>query len=425
MQPLLRPWPILMTLLLLWAPHLEAQKPATSLDIVAKKFERYQDESLRIRLTSPQNAWVDVRVFSSEDTPVLVAKGSGFLLAKSEGVISLEEEHGGVKDEQKYSIKIAPRYLQDPSSEILQPLDSGTKQTHYSILSPLQQVEIAQGVSDPWSPSVVLSRDGKVELVFDTVFPPGHEKRYEGKSTGKKLEQKFEVNLKDVDDGCYRYHFEGKSADGEKLADEGTVFLLKVDARPTLTGNIQISIDELSNLSIKFQLSRLVQPSVKMPDDTLLPTTQVEKDKLPYTFEAKMSLDAESYLKKLRGVVENVSAGDAKRPLDLTVVYRPYNKDVEIGKFRVDVLRVDATKLVSKLSEVQKKPQDQTAAKDVAKEALGINGNPQKGSVEERAVDYIASVLMEKKPPRDKFVAFATVAAKVGASFFGIPVLAH
>jgi len=122
--------------------------------------------------------------------------------------------------------------------------------------------------------------------------------------------------------------------------------------------------------------------------------------------------------------------GTKRAPVDFSIISlagdRPPGE--AILSFQLEAVRLDEATVTRKLAqasdELESKSPDMNKAKEAVKTALGINKETGKETdAEKQAIDYVLSILQAKdKPKKMKFLTVLKFAARVAATYFGVPV---
>lgn len=318
-----------------------------------------------------------------------------------------------------------PRFLLQPGKDVEKTLQASQRIPYE--LAPKPDVVSTVTDSSPWSPSISLTRPGKLFLVFDD-RPGTVNQRFEAVATNtvRQYKLKDSISMSDFKDGgYYRYHYEGTSLGGdETLADQGTTYILHKDTTATLQRDIEL-YSSGDTIHITIGLSRRISPVLQFPNTRYLlkPQTETNPGPLLFVYDFEIPADIEKAVdSQLKASLQTVASTDPSKPtslLELKLLDGTSGNN-EIAALKLNLVNLNATKLLASISAQQKLGLSKTQAQTVAKQALGVQ-SPSPGQ-ETDAVNFLSGILQNKDTNKNKLLAFLVMAGKVAASYYGIPV---
>jgi hypothetical protein len=378
---------------------------------------------------------IDVELFDSSNN--LVASGGDFLERGNRKVIALKPDpRFVVVSGNNYQVRIKPRFRTEVDfSTKTRDWSPGAAIPSYSIVrassSDLNNLNIVS-ISDPYTFRVETTNPGSMSMTIDGI--PGE---IASTNSTDGVIHTFEISvptLRSLSEGSTSFRFKGTSTQGTDLTEANQSFKLNKDTQTRLLGITGLKLDTSGGgrvLQIDYQLSRKVNSQVQIDGVTLIPANFTGTDKGPYTYTAKIDINAANTLNTLQTAISKNNGGVT--PVKFAITETKDRDIVEIGGFKLDAFAAPVLpqpkdkdtllKLINDAADMVKHNKDDQALAAV-KTALGLEGTTAPTTNDQQVITQVISQLKQDNGQSGKAKALAIIGSigRVALNLFGIPV---
>jgi hypothetical protein len=392
-----------------------------------------------VLVSATEAAWVTCNVSAPVANPVVLASGQSWVPKQERVTISLKTLFTPAQPPDDYKVDCVPQFLTQPGttvtttyvSQAVPPVAGYTLDPEPSAVTPLNS-------NDDWTPKFIVSRPGKLTLVFDDKVP-GLANSYDtdpGENQSiRMLASPIHTSVL-AENTYYRYHFTGTSESGVVLAQQNKTYLLYKNTTPQLTTPVSLT-SQSDGVHIKFGLSRKVTLlQLHFPSGVGLPpkgpatgggASWIYEFVIPTDLQnAAASLGA-STTSGIQASLNTATTSNGQPTATGTLILNIIDYDTSAGptiaSLELSVVRVSALPLINALkSQNPRLGLDKTTAQNVSNQALGITASS--SQQDKDAATALATVLTQRGGSnfKDSLVTFLISAGKTVAKAYGIPV---